>query len=173
MYKLLCPDQVADSIGEINIASLADNGFKGVIIDLDNTIIPWAGSVMQPEITERLMNFKQQGFKMCLVSNNRPGRVQEIAASLEIPFVSHAAKPLKRGFRQALELLELQESQTVVIGDQLFTDILGGNRLGMYTIWVMPLSAEEFVMTKAVRWLEKIARAILKINYLDKHKDRR
>ncbi|MCE5285376.1 MAG: YqeG family HAD IIIA-type phosphatase [Pelosinus sp.] len=172
MYKLLCPDQVADSIGEIDIVSLADKGFKGVIIDLDNTIIPWAGSAMQPEIIQQLMHFRTQGFKMCLLSNNRPRRVQEIAASLGIPFVSKATKPLKRGFRQALELLKLPENQTVVIGDQLFTDVLGGNRLGMYTIWVMPLSTEEFIMTKAVRCLERIARAVLKIN-MDKSKDGR
>lgn len=171
MRKLLYPDQVADSIEAIDIAALATQGFKGVIIDLDNTIVPWADIGMPPEANEQLDRFKIHGFKMCLVSNNRRERVREIAASLGIPFVSQAHKPLKKGFRQALMLLGVAESQTVVIGDQLFTDILGGNRLGMYTIWVMPLSTEEFITTKAVRWLEKIACVVLKINYL--YKDRR
>jgi HAD superfamily phosphatase (TIGR01668 family) len=170
MNKLLCPDQVADSLGEIDLLSLVNQGFQGVILDLDNTIIPWAGSTMRPEILDWLLNIKQLGFKVCLVSNNRPRRVQEIAASLGIPFVSQAGKPLKRGFRQALALLAIPENQTVVIGDQLFTDVLGGNRLGMHTIWVMPLSTEEFITTKVVRWLEKAVCMALKINTTDSKK---
>lgn len=173
MQKLLCPDQVADSFCDIDLSRLAASGYKGVIIDLDNTIIPWSGSAMEPEITKRLLYFKQIGFKICLVSNNRAQRVKEIAESLGIPFVSKAGKPLKRGFRLATVLLALPEDQIVVIGDQLFTDVLGGNRLGMYTIWVRPLSTEEFVTTKAVRWLEKAACTMLKINFSNKQKDRR
>lgn len=171
MHMLLRPDQVVHFLQEIDLAALRDKGINGIIFDLDNTIIPWASSVMQPEITEWLMNLQVHGFKMCIVSNNRHRRVQEIAQALGIPFVSCANKPLKKGFRQATALLELASCQIVVIGDQLFTDILGGNRLGLYTIWVMPLSTEEFITTKAVRYLEKIACAVLKLDYLGK--DRR
>lgn len=164
MYNLLCPNQRANVLQDIDIFALQAKAFKGIIFDLDNTIIPWAGSIMQPEIVSWIIQLQQHGFKICIVSNNRHTRVQEIAANLGVPFVSRAHKPLKKGFRQALHILQLSCSEVVVIGDQLFTDVLGGNRLGLYTIWVKPMSSQEFITTQAVRWLEKIACSFLKLD---------
>jgi len=143
-------------------------GINGIIFDLDNTIIPWDSPTMSPEIIQWLHALLAQGFKICLVSNNMGKRVQTIAGMFGIPFVSRAYKPAKTGFRQAIAAMELTDRQVAVVGDQLFTDVLGGNRLGLYTIWVAPLSSTEFVGTKITRRLEKLAVRMLRAKGLMK-----
>lgn len=168
MYSLLCPRLIISSLQDINIDTLTDNGIRGVIFDLDNTIIPWDSPLMGPIETEVIKNLINNGFKICLVSNNRNYRVREIAGLFNIPFVSRAYKPAKSGFRQAALIMELAPAEVAVVGDQLYTDILGGNRLGMYTIWVKPLSSREFIGTKVTRQLEKLTVRILKAKGLIK-----
>lgn len=141
---------------------LKENNIHGLIFDLDNTIIPWDSPIVNPEIEEWLKSLINHGFKICLVSNNMELRVRTVASRFNIPFVSRAYKPAKSGFRQAADIMSLSHSEVAVIGDQLFTDILGGNRLGMFTIWVKPLSTREFLGTKITRQLEKAAVRILK-----------
>ncbi len=93
---------------------------------------------------------------MCFVSNNSDLRVKEIADLVDIPFVAWAKKPRRRSFRKAMALMATKPEQTAVVGDQIFTDILGGNRLGLFTVLVSPISRKEFVGTRLVRLLEKI-----------------
>jgi len=162
LYNLLCPQMIANSLYDIELNILYQRGIKGIIFDLDNTIIPWDSPTMSPDIMEWLHTLLAQGFKICLVSNNMGKRVQTIAEIFDIPFVSRAYKPAKSGFRQAMATMELTDKQVAVVGDQLFTDVLGGNRLGLYTIWVAPLSAKEFVGTKITRRLEKLAVKMLR-----------
>lgn len=157
MYQLLCPDLIIKSLQEIKINTLQQRGIKGLIFDLDNTIIPWDSPTMSPEITQWIRDLLAQGFKICLVSNNMGKRVKNIAGIFGVPFVARAYKPSKTGFRQAIERMELTPDEVAVIGDQLFTDVLGGNRLGLFTIWVTPLTAKEFIGTRITRQLEKIA----------------
>lgn len=168
MYNLLCPQVVVKSLYEIEWAMLQERGIKGIIFDLDNTIIPWDSQHLSPEITQWLQVLLTQGFKLCLVSNNMGKRVQTIAEIFDIPFVARAYKPSKSGFRQAIAAMELTDRQVAVVGDQLFTDVLGGNRLGLYTIWVTPLSAKEFIGTKITRRLEKLTVRILRAKGLIK-----
>ena len=168
MYNLLCPNLIIKSLYEIERTSLQQQGIKGIIFDLDNTIIPWDSPNMSPDISQWLRALLAQGFKLCIVSNNMGKRVQTIAGTLGIPFISRAYKPANSGFRQAIAIMELTNSQVAVIGDQLFTDVLGGNRLGLYTIWVTPLSAKEFVGTKITRRLEKLAVRVLRAKGLMK-----
>lgn len=162
MYNLLCPNLIIKSLYEIEIHILQQQGIKGIIFDLDNTIIPWDSPTMSPEIIEWLQEMLAQGFQICLVSNNMGKRVRDIAGIFGIPFVSRAYKPAKSGFRQAMARMNLTEGQVAVVGDQLFTDVLGGNRLGLFTIWVKPLSAKEFIGTRITRRLEKVAVKILR-----------
>ncbi len=143
-------------------------GIKGIIFDLDNTIIPWDSQEMSPEIIEFLKALLTAGFKICLLSNNMDRRVKSIAAIFGIPFISRAYKPAKTGFRHAVTAMELPRDQVAVVGDQLFTDILGGNRIGLVTIWVRPLCTQEFIGTKITRRLEKLAVRILKAKGLMK-----
>lgn len=162
MYRLFCPDQVVETLFDIDFATLDAQGVRGVIFDLDNTIIPWDSREMRPEITEWLGGVIGRGLKVCIVSNNWRSRVREIANRFDLPFVSRAYKPAKFGFRRALAAMELQPHEAVVVGDQLFTDVLGGNRLGLHTILVKPLTAREFIGTRIHRRFEKLAVRILK-----------
>lgn len=162
MYELLCPRIIVKTLYDIELQILLDQGIKGIIFDLDNTIIPWDQPEMSPEIIQWLQGVVAQGFKLCLVSNNMDKRVKKIADIFNIPFVARAYKPAKTGFRQAIFRMELSPSQVAVVGDQLFTDVLGGNRLGLCTIWVAPLTTKEFIGTKITRRLEKIAIRMLR-----------
>lgn len=151
-----------DNLADIAVDELKQRGILGIIFDLDNTIIPWDCQQMSPDIVIWIKALLTQGFKLCLVSNNLGKRVEIIAKIFDIPFVSRAYKPAKTGFCRAMKLMELTSSQVAVVGDQLFTDVLGGNRLGLYTIWVRPLSSKEFIGTKITRRLEKVTVKILR-----------
>jgi HAD superfamily phosphatase (TIGR01668 family) len=162
LYSLLCPNLILNSLLDLEHSKLKELGIKGIIFDLDNTIIPWDSQHMSLEIIEWLKSLLSEGFKICLLSNNMDKRVKTVAEIFDIPFVSRAYKPAKSGFRNAVTAMELSTNQVAVIGDQLFTDILGGNRAGLVTIWVKPLSAQEFIGTKITRRLERLAVQILK-----------
>lgn len=168
MYQLLCPDLIIKSLFEIEAHILKQQGIKGLIFDLDNTIIPWDSPTMSPEISQWLTDLLAQGFRICLVSNNMGKRVRNIAKIFGIPFVARAYKPSKSGFRQAMAVMGLTAEEVAVVGDQLFTDVLGGNRLGLFTIWVTPLTAKEFIGTRITRQLEKIAVGMLRTKGLIK-----
>lgn len=130
-------------------------------MDLDNTITPWNSNTITPELAAWVKGARGLGFALCLLSNNGPRRVAAVAHPLGIPAVARAGKPLKHGFRQALARLGLTAPETAVVGDQLFTDILGGNRLGLYTIWVEPVSRREFIGTRFTRVLEALTVKVL------------
>jgi len=163
LYKLLRPNLIVNSLHDIELDGLKKIGIRGVIFDLDNTIIPWNSPDMQPEITEWINGLLAEGFKICLLSNNMTQRVQTIAAIFGVPYVPKAYKPAKTGFRRAMAKMRLTSNQVAVVGDQLFTDVLGGNRLGLFTVWVKPLSSKEFIGTKITRKLESLTVRILRL----------
>jgi HAD superfamily phosphatase (TIGR01668 family) len=157
-----------ETLFDIDIDALAAQGIRGIIFDLDNTIIPWDSREMDATIVAWLRDVLDRGFKVAIVSNNWRGRVREIAARFDLPFVSRAYKPAKTGFRRALAELGLEPGEVAVVGDQLFTDVLGGNRLGLMTIWVKPLSANEFIGTLIQRRAERLAVRMLRAKGLMK-----
>lgn len=156
MLEILRPRVQAESVLDLDLAELRNVGIRGIIFDLDNTLVEWKQDTLDPEIMLLINRFKSQGFKMCILSNGLAHRVETIANTLGIPYVSRAVKPRKSPFKKALELLGTSHEETAVVGDQLFTDILGGNRMELYTIWTPPLSDTEFVSTKAVRQIERL-----------------
>lgn len=162
VYSLFNPRLCVTSLFDIDLNQLRQQGIKGIIFDLDNTIVPWDSADMCPKITSWLHELVVQDFKVVIVSNNWNKRVKLIADRFNLPFVSRAYKPAKRGFHQALAAMGLQAKDAAVVGDQLFTDVLGGNRMGMYTIWVKPLTSHEFIGTRVHRKLENIVIRILK-----------
>lgn len=162
MYSLLCPDSMVDSVFDIDLTNLRSKGIRGMIFDLDNTIIPWDSGEMCPLIQDWLRELMRSGIKVVIVSNNWKKRVRTIADSFGIPFVSRAYKPAKYGFIQASRILELAPWEIAMVGDQMFTDVLGGNRLGFFTIWVKPINSQEYIGTRITRHLEKLAVRILK-----------
>lgn len=150
------PDFFVNSLLEIPLDVLKDKGIQGLIIDLDNTLTNWNCSVIDKEICKWLADLEKQGFKIIIVSNNSSERIEASLSKLNLPYVPYALKPRKRAFLKAMKILGTTVNTTAVIGDQLFTDILGGKRLGLTTILVPPLNKKEFIGTRIMRKLEKI-----------------
>jgi len=163
-FRRFAPNQYAASITEIPLEQLVDMGKKSIIFDLDNTITEWNNPEIRAEIIRWFENLEKYGFSACLVSNNKGPRVMEAAHKLGIPYVAKATKPRRRAFLQAMKVLETSPEETVVVGDQIFTDIFGGNRLGLFTILVAPISTREFFGTRLMRRLERMALKRIKSN---------
>lgn len=155
MLKQFIPDQYVQSVYEISISELKEQGVKGIITDLDNTLVEWD----RPDATEELVawfeNLRDHGFQIVIVSNNNEKRVKHFADPHKISFIHSARKPLSRAFKTACKLMGLKRNETVVIGDQLLTDILGGNRSGFQTILVVPVAKTDGFITKFNRRIEQ------------------
>jgi HAD superfamily phosphatase (TIGR01668 family) len=154
---LFCPKRFCPrGVTEVSIAELKEQGIEAVLLDLDNTLTRWQSHDVPEEISEWLKELKQSGMKLCLISNTRFGRrLKKMSEELEIPFVKRAWKPRKQGFRSALKDLGVSPDRAVMIGDQMFTDVLGANRSGIYSIMVSPMAHKEFAGTKVSRMMEK------------------
>ncbi|HHT42462.1 MAG TPA: YqeG family HAD IIIA-type phosphatase [Firmicutes bacterium] len=153
--RLLVPDVVFSSVLDIDLADLKRRGIEGLLIDIDNTLVPWGDPRMDQAFIDWVESAKEKGFQVCLVSNALPDRAKSFAELLDIPAVGRAMKPLSRAFRRGMKLLGLQPKKVAVVGDQLFTDVFGGNRLGIYTVLVSPLSKTELGATRFMRRLER------------------
>lgn len=154
-YHLFCPNMKVDSLSDIKPELLLQKGIQGMIFDLDNTLLPWGAERIPEYIFSWFVRLRSEKFSFCLVSNSYEKRVGHIAAMLSTSYVAWACKPAVYGFQKAVANMSLQPSQVAVVGDQLFTDILGGNRAGLFTILVEPLSTKEFPTTRISRILEK------------------
>lgn len=155
--RLFDADFKVPTILDVPLARLRELGIDSLIIDLDNTVTEWNGRDVGEKAQGWFALVKQQGFSACLVSNNHSGeRVAVIAGKLGIPSIHRAGKPWRFAFKRALRVLASTPEKTAVIGDQVFTDVLGGNRMGMVTILVDPISPREFIGTKWVRFLERL-----------------
>ena len=162
MGKYFYPDLVLPSFLELDGAMLLQRGIRGLVFDLDNTIVRRDASVLEPAAARRLQELLAGGFRLAIVSNNGSARVSSLAGALGVPYVSRAVKPLTPSFKRAMHLTNTKRSETAVVGDQIFTDILGGNLLGLYTILVRPLPGAEFIGTRLIsRPLEKLVLARL------------
>jgi len=152
-----CPDEVVPSVTDIDPTTLVQQGIRAVLLDLDNTLVPWQRMDVPEVIRHWVEAMKQTGLRLCLVSNTRRRRrLEVISKELGIAYVPKAFKPRRYGLRQALEQLGTAPQQAVMIGDQIFTDVWGGNRMGMRTILVLPMARREFIGTKVSRLLERI-----------------
>lgn len=150
MSRLLkyIPDHYYKSVFEIDFLNIYKEGIKVLFIDIDNTLAPYDVSYPKEETITLLNNLKEIGFKIILISNNYYKRVFQFSKDLNIPFVHYATKPLKRGFKKGLKLLNYKNKEEVcLIGDQIFTDVLGGNKMGFKTILVTPLKSKTDVWT--------------------------
>jgi HAD superfamily phosphatase (TIGR01668 family) len=156
MLKKLCPKHQMNSVLDLDLSDLKKRGIQGIIFDLDNTLVAWKQDILAPEVVTVIKQAKQLGFKLSILSNALEHRVEAVANLLDVPYVSRAVKPRKSPFRKALELMGTTQETTAIVGDQLFTDILGGNRMKLYTIWISPISTTEFISTKAVRKIERL-----------------
>jgi len=166
MGNLLTPDLYVESVLELDLKKLKERNIKGLIIDIDNTLVSWEIKYASEKTKEWLLNLEKEGFKVCLVSNNTEDRVVTFNEKLKLPAIHRASKPRRGALRKAMETMGTKVENTAVIGDQIFTDILGGNRTGIFTVLVVPLAGKEFWWTTFVR---KIERYVLKV-VLKEHK---
>lgn len=155
--KYFRPDLVLPSVLDLDGALLLKTGIRGLLFDLDNTIVRRDARVLEQPVAQRLRDLMAGGFSLAIVSNNGRARVSSFADELGVPCVSRAVKPLGAGFTRAMRLMGTSGSETAVVGDQIVTDVLGGNLLGLYTILVHPLPGREFFGTRLVsRPLERL-----------------
>lgn len=156
MRPLLAPSIVADAIWEIDLASLRAAGVRGLILDLDNTLVEWNRNEIRPEVRQWLGAARGLGMRVSLVSNAiRAGRVSRIGAELDLLVVTWALKPLPWGFRRAMAAMGTRPASTCAIGDQVFTDMLGANLAGIRTVLLAPLSRRESPHTRLIRLIER------------------
>lgn len=156
LYNLLTPNRVVESVKEVNPTSLKAEGITAIITDLDNTLVPWRHYEIAPGVVEWLAHLEVEGIKICIASNTiHTERLKQLAETMGIDFVDRVRKPWTDGFERAMQKMGSNAGNTAVFGDQIFTDVLCGNRLGLVSILLRPpLSKEEFISTQVVRILE-------------------
>lgn len=150
------PDKYFSSLASIDVEwDLARLHIRNVLIDIDNTIRRRDNDEVPPAVRSWLRSARQKGIKLCLLSNNFHENVYELARELDLPIVAKALKPLPFGFRRALEVVGGTSEDTVMVGDQLFTDIVGSHLLGMKGYLVRPLVDADLAHTLLARRVEE------------------
>lgn len=163
MFERLLPDQIVNAVYDIDLQALRQRNVKGIITDLDNTLVSAKTTLATPQLVQWLERVNDAGFKVVILSNNNRTRVSRFAEPLGIPYVHAARKPANKAFHKALQQLQLPPDQAVVVGDQMMTDVLGGRKAGLHTILVTPIAlSEEGIFTRINRRIEKIALARLR-----------
>lgn len=158
--KNLYPDIYFDKKENIPAQYYYDKGYRGILFDIDNTLVPHDEPV--DEAAKIFINqLKAIGFKICLISNNDEERVRLFADPLEVQYVYKAWKPGKEGYIKGMKLLETDLTNTLFVGDQIFTDIWGAKRVGMYSILLDPINPKEEIQII----LKRIPERFIKWNY--------
>ncbi len=156
MPRLLRPDLRLERIVDLSPAELAATGIEGLIVDLDNTLARPNQAFADRAVRRWFDAVRAAGLKIVILSNNFPPRVEAFASSVHAPFLAKAKKPWMRSFRRALAMMGVPAARACVVGDQLFTDVLGGNLVGCHTVLVSPLGPGEFIGTRLVRRVERL-----------------
>lgn len=155
MFQAFYPNDTADSTYAIDFQHLYDQGIRGVIFDIDNTLVPH-GAPADDRAKELFSMLKKTGIQSCLISNNQLPRVKPFADAVGTMFIENAHKPSVKNYRKAMELMGTGERSTIFVGDQLFTDVYGANRTGIPTILVKPIHPKEEIQIVLKRYLERI-----------------
>ena len=158
----LYPKSYFSKVENISIEFLNKNKIKALILDVDNTLID-KQKILSEEIVKWTRELKGQGVKLYILSNsNDKEKLKNISKKLDIPYHRFAMKPLKRGFKKVQRELNEKPENIAIVGDQIFTDIIGGNRCKMFTILVDPIKENEFWYTAWKRPIENKIKEQLK-----------
>lgn len=155
MFRCFYPDEYLDSTYEIDFESLYAKGYRGVLFDIDNTLVPH-GKPATKEAEALFEKLRRIGFETCLISNNQLPRVEPFARQVRSRFIEDAHKPLAKNYEKAMELMGTSVAKSLFVGDQLFTDVFGAKRAGMHTILVKPIHPKEEIQIVLKRYLEKV-----------------
>lgn len=142
-------------ITDIDIEFLKQNNIGTLLLDVDNTLSTHHGTKLVDGLTEWLDSMKAEGINLVVVSNSRKWRIEPFAGKIGLPFVSLACKPLPFGYRKAVKMLCAEKKQCAIIGDQIFTDVLGANLYGIKSLLVRPIKLEDGTSFKIRRYFEK------------------
>ena len=152
---MLYPKEYLNSVKDISLKLLEKNNIKGLILDVDNTLIN-LDRKMPVGVSDWAKKIKASGIKICILSNsNKIKKVDEVAKIIEVPYIFFGKKPLKKGFLRAKEILKLNNENIAVVGDQIFTDIIGANRCNMFSILVKPIEEKDYLITRIKRPIER------------------
>ncbi len=166
------PNEFVDNIFEITPEHIKELNKKAIITDLDNTLVGWDTPSATDEVKEWFHRMNENGIKITVVSNNNSERVKAFCDPHDIEFIARAQKPRRKSLKKALSQMEMNSDDTVLIGDQMMTDVLGGNRLGLYTILVVPVKNSDGMSTKINRMLERrVLKYFERNNLLNKGED--
>ena len=148
------PSELISSIYRIDFEQLYKEGYRGIIFDIDNTLVPH-GAPADDRAVSLFEQLKKTGYECCLVSNNKRARVEMFNRDVNVHTVWKANKPLPRGYREAMEKMGTDRENTLVVGDQIFTDLWGGSFMGLKTIMVLPINPKEEIQIVLKRILER------------------
>ena len=162
----LFPTGSASSAYRVDYERLVDEGIRGIIFDIDNTLVPH-GAPATPEAVSLFAYLRSIGLDTCLISNNKEERVKSFADDVGSKYQFKAGKPKKKGYIAAMEMMGTDRDSTIFIGDQIFTDIWGANRAGIPSCRVLPINSREEIQIVLKRFIEK---PILKAHSLSKKK---
>ncbi|MFB6290672.1 MAG: YqeG family HAD IIIA-type phosphatase [Candidatus Bipolaricaulia bacterium] len=150
--RVFFPDERVPTVEDVDYEELLNSGIKAVIFDLDNTIARWGDEELEDEMVELLDELSSLGLKVGILSNSGGEAIKNFVQDLPCPHLFNANKPSGTGFRLMLEEFDVRPEEVAMIGDQLFTDVLGANRMNMYTIRVDPIDPDrEYRFTKINR----------------------
>lgn len=151
---IIYPKIYLENATKISEKIINENEIKGIILDVDNTLLYYNREMLK-DVDIWCNRLKENGIKFCIVSNsNKKEKIKMIAEKLQIPYISFGMKPLKFGLKKAQKILGLDSKNIAVVGDQVFTDVIGANRCKMFSILVKPLEEKDIFITKIKRPIE-------------------
>ena len=155
MFETFYPGNYVDSAYEIPYEKLYERGYRGIIFDVDNTLVPH-GAPADKQAIELFERLRAIGFSTCILSNNKEPRVSPFADKVGSPYIFKGGKPSRKGYERAMERMKTDRDTTFFVGDQLFTDVWGAKRSGIRSILVKPIHPKEEIQIIFKRQLEKI-----------------
>lgn len=155
MFRKFYPCEYLDSAYQIEFDRMYQEGYRGIIFDVDNTLVPH-GAPADERAKKLFLHLKELGYQCCLLSNNKEPRVKMFHDAVQVQYIFKAGKPKVSGYERAMELMGTDKSNTFFVGDQIFTDVYGANRAGIWTILTKPIHPKEEIQIVFKRYLERI-----------------
>ncbi len=155
LLTMFYPDEIADSAYKIDYKALYKKGYRGLIFDIDNTLVEHGADANEKAIN-LMHQLRELGFKICLMSNNKEERVMRFNKDINVFYIFDAKKPSTLNYKKAMKMLNTNKKNTVFVGDQLFTDVYGAKRAGIKSYFVKPIGKKEEIQIVLKRYLERI-----------------
>lgn len=155
MFEKFFPDEYVASTYVIPFEKLYEEGYRGVVFDIDNTLVPH-GAPADDRAKKLFKRLEDIGFSSCLISNNQEARVKMFNRDIGTDYICNAHKPSTKNYIRAMEIMGTDRTNTIFVGDQLFTDVWGAKRAGIRNILVRPIHPKEEIQIVLKRYLEKV-----------------